>query len=53
VNRLLLAHFDDSLRPVDSIGQRTACWNELERVVGDWRVRLVDQIAPIGSVAAR
>lgn len=43
VNRALLAHLDSELGPEQLIGQRTACWNEIERVDGDWRVLLVDQ----------
>jgi broad specificity phosphatase PhoE/predicted GNAT family acetyltransferase len=35
VNRALLEQLDPSLT---DIGQRTACWNELNRVDGTWRV---------------
>jgi broad specificity phosphatase PhoE/predicted GNAT family acetyltransferase len=35
VNRALLEQLDPSLT---DIGQRTACWNELDRVDGTWRV---------------
>jgi len=35
VNRALLEQLDPSLT---DIGQRTACWNELKRVDGTWRV---------------
>jgi probable phosphoglycerate mutase len=35
VNRALLAQLDPSLT---DIGQRTACWNQLSRVDGAWRV---------------
>ena len=43
VNRALLAHLDPTLGPASSIDQRTACWNELVHVMGDWRVTRVDQ----------
>lgn len=43
VNRALLAHLDSNLGPPSGIDQRTACWNELVRGMGDWRVTLVDQ----------
>ena len=39
VNRALLAQLDPSLT---DIGQRTACWNELIRVDGAWRVEGYD-----------
>ncbi len=45
VNRILLAHLDSGLGPEQSIGQHTACWNEIERRDGDWRVLLVNQQA--------
>ena len=35
VNRALLEQLDPSL---SDIGQRTACWNQLSRVDGAWRV---------------
>ena len=47
VNRALLAHLDPSLGPASGIGQRTACWNELVHVMGDWRVTRVDQKPPV------
>jgi broad specificity phosphatase PhoE len=40
VNRVLLAALDERLADV---GQRTACWNQLSRVDGTWRVDLIDQ----------
>lgn len=46
VNRALLTSLDPELGPEQSIGQRTACWNEIERVDGRWRVLLVDRKAP-------
>ena len=49
VNRLLLAHLDSSLGPANAIDQRTACWNEIVHVLGDWRVRLVDQKPRLSS----
>ena len=53
VNRALLAHLDPSLGPASGIGQRTACWNELIHVMGDWRVTRVDQKPPVHAVGAR
>lgn len=43
VNRVLLAHLDPNLGPANGIVQRTACWNEFVRSMGEWRVALVDQ----------
>ncbi|MCF6390362.1 histidine phosphatase family protein [Mycobacterium sp. MBM] len=40
VNRALLAAVDTRLTDV---GQRTACWNQLSRLAGVWRVDLYDQ----------
>lgn len=40
VNRVLLRALDPRLTDV---GQRTACWNQLSRVDGVWRVDLYDQ----------
>ncbi len=45
VNRVLLSSLDPDLGPEQAIGQRTACWNEIEHVDGRWRVLLVDQKA--------
>jgi probable phosphoglycerate mutase len=53
VNRALLAHLDPNLGPANNIDQRTACWNELVHVMGDWRVALVDQKPPVAAVGAR
>ncbi|MEP6559605.1 MAG: histidine phosphatase family protein [Nakamurella sp.] len=53
VNRALLAHLDPNLGPPSGIDQRTACWNELVHVMGDWRVTLVDQKPPVTAVGAR
>ena len=53
VNRALLAHLDPALGPASRIDQRTACWNELVRVMGDWRVELVDQKPRAAAVGAR
>ena len=53
VNRALLAHLDPNLGPANTIDQRTACWNELVHVVGDWRVTRVDQKPPTAAVGAR
>jgi broad specificity phosphatase PhoE len=53
VNRALLAHLDPTLGPANSIEQRTACWNELVHVMGDWRVTRVDQKPPVAAVGAR
>ena len=53
VNRALLAHLDPTLGPASSVDQRTACWNELVHVMGDWRVGLVDQKPPVAAVGAR
>lgn len=39
-NRALLGALDPSLT---DIGQRTACWNQLSRVDGAWRVEAYDQ----------
>ena len=52
VNRALLAHLDPALGPASRIDQRTACWNELVRVMGDWRVELVDQKPRAAAVGA-
>ena len=43
VNRTLLSSLEPELGPEQWIGQRTACWNEIEHVDGRWRVLLVDQ----------
>lgn len=43
VNRILLSSLEPELGPERFIGQRTACWNEIEHVDGRWRVLLVDQ----------
>lgn len=56
VNRALLGSLDSELGAERSIGQRTACWNEIERVDGRWRVLLVnrkasDDPAPMVGVA--
>ena len=53
VNRALLAHLDPALGPASSIGQRTACWNELVHVMGNWRVTRVDQKPLIAAVGGR
>ena len=53
VNRALLAHLDPTLGPASRIDQRTACWNELVHVMGDWRVELVDQKPRAAAVGAR
>jgi len=53
VNRALLAHLDPALGPASGIDQRTACWNELVHVMGDWRVELVDQKPRAAAVGAR
>jgi broad specificity phosphatase PhoE len=42
VNRAVLAHLVPELGDVDSIPQRTGCWNRLERVDGSWRAAVVD-----------
>lgn len=52
VNRTLLAHLDPSLGPANRITQRTACWNELAYVAGEWRVLMVDQKPCVGVVSA-
>lgn len=41
-NTVLLAQLDPAL---DSIGQRTACWNQLSLVDGAWRVDAYDLVA--------
>lgn len=44
VNRTVLAALAPDLGPPDRIGQRTGCWNRLERGEdGGWSVPLVDQ----------
>lgn len=43
VNRLLLHALDPGLGAAESIGQRTACWNELVRDGRSWQVERVDQ----------
>lgn len=53
VNRALLAHLDPTLGPASIIGQRTACWNELVHVMGDWRVTRVDQKPRSAAVGVR
>lgn len=53
VIRALLAHLDPNLGPANVIDQRTACWNELVHLMGDWQVVLVDQKRPVASMAAR
>lgn len=52
VDRLLLAELDPRLRPAESIGQRTACWNVLTLDGGVWRVTGVDHKADAIAVQA-
>jgi broad specificity phosphatase PhoE len=48
LNRVLLAHLDPSLGPANRIEQRTACWNDIVRIDGNWHVQRVDQ-KPTGA----
>jgi broad specificity phosphatase PhoE len=42
VNRAVLAYLIPELGDVDSIPQRTGCWNRLEQVDGSWRAPVID-----------
>lgn len=46
VNRLLLTTLAPELGEPGSIGQHTACYNEITRVDGNWEVQSVDQRPP-------
>jgi glucosyl-3-phosphoglycerate phosphatase len=50
VNRALLHHFAPSLGDVDSIPQRTGCWNRLDRSDGRWLAGAVNA-SPTGDRA--
>lgn len=47
VIRTLLVAWDPTLGPVDTVPQRTACWNLLHRVQDVWVVEQVDRMGPL------
>jgi broad specificity phosphatase PhoE len=50
VNRLALAHLTPSVgSDLDSIPQRTGCWNQLERTEDGWHLAVVDAIPGDGQ----